>query len=72
MAFKTQHFIEVTKNENTYTFNIPNNATFGEAYDAAFEAMQTIRHKLVEASEEAERQKAEEDEHREVDEDPDE
>jgi hypothetical protein len=41
--------LEVTKEKNTYSFNLPTGATYGEAYDAAFEVL----NKLIEMQQEA-------------------
>lgn len=47
--------IEIEKNDRTYIFSMPVGAPFGEAYDAAYEALSKI---LTIAAEEAEKNRA--------------
>lgn len=48
--------LEITQNERTYQFIMPMGAPFGEAYDAAYRALQEIFKFAKQAEEAAKRQ----------------
>lgn len=48
---KAFYEINITKNEREYRFSIPIGAPFGEAYDAAFEALRKVVQKSQESLE---------------------
>ena len=49
MELKSFISLEVTKDKNIYAFHLPTGATYGEAYDAAFEVL----NKLMEMQQES-------------------
>jgi hypothetical protein len=53
MNVKATVNIMIEKNERTYVFSMPVGAPFGEAYDAAFEALTQISNMAKEAIESA-------------------
>jgi hypothetical protein len=50
MAFKNQLTVEVERNGKIFVFLMPSEATYGEAYDAAFEVLQTVLEKAKAAA----------------------
>ncbi len=42
MELKSFISLEVTKDKNIYSFHLPTGATYGEAYDAAFEVLNKL------------------------------
>lgn len=42
MTVKTTISIEITKNDRVFSFNMPVNSPFGEAYDACYETLLQI------------------------------
>jgi len=42
MEIKNSILLEVTKDKNIYTFSLPVGATFGEAFDVAFEVLNKL------------------------------
>lgn len=56
MNMKSEVVMEFEKNERLYKFCMPMNAPYGEAYDAAFEALQEIVDLAKKAAERAKRQ----------------
>ena len=59
MDIKSFISVEVTKNERTYHFYMPVGAPFGEAYDAAFEVLNSITEMAKQAVEKAKPQEDE-------------
>lgn len=55
MDIKTYVDIEIVKNERVYRFAMPVGAPFGEAYDAAFEALNKVSELMKQAAESAAR-----------------
>ena len=53
MDLKSCVYLEITKNERTYYFYMPVGAPFGEAYDAAFEALTSITELAKQAADNA-------------------
>jgi len=53
MNVKSYIDIEIVKNERTYHFFMPVGAPFGEAYDAAFEALSNVTEMAKKATENA-------------------
>ncbi len=61
MNLRSEVVIEVEKGDNMYRFCMPGGANYGEAYDAAFEALGKIMELAKGAQESMKRQEKEKD-----------
>ena len=57
MDLRSEVVMEIKKNDRVYKFVMPMACPFGEAYDAAFEALQNISKMAKDAADRAEQKK---------------